>query len=200
MIYWNHSSLVIFVNDAKYIHFYPAFQLPRNRAFHLASINHKINQILLIPLLILTKTFLSNIIIDLSYNLSKYIQFEVFENCLKWVVYINTLFSPCYRLGRNGKLLKFLRILITVVYFKDRNWMSKTVYCISCLVVCKIVFCSEFPDIPDNAGRQTRRRAHVIAKRYAFHANSIKETLLQVFSWKTPILRNTCERLLLNIL
>ena len=28
MVYCNHSSLVIFVNDAKYIHFYPTFQLP----------------------------------------------------------------------------------------------------------------------------------------------------------------------------
>ena len=52
--------------------------------------------------------------------------------------------------------------------------MSKTVYCISCLVVCKIVFCSEFPDIPDNAGRKTRRRrTQAIAKRYVFHANAI---------------------------
>ena len=172
MVYCNHSSLVIFVNDAKYIHFYPAFQLPRNRAFQFASINHKINQILLIPLLILAKTFLSNII-DLSYNLSKYIQFEVFENCLKWVAYINTLFSPCYRFGRNRKLLKFLNILITVVYFKDRNWISKTGYCIRCLVVCKRVFCSKFPNIPDNAGRKTRR-TQAIAKRCGFHANAIK--------------------------
>ena len=130
---------------------------------------------MLISLQILAKTFPSNIIIDLSYNLSKYIQFEVFENCLKWVVYINTLFSPCYRLGRNGKLLKFLRILITVVYFKGRNLISKTVYCICCLVVFKITFCSEIPGIPDNAGRKTRRRrrTHAIAKRYAFHANAI---------------------------
>ena len=117
--------------------------------------------------------FASNIIIDLSYNLSNYIQFEVFENCLKWVAYINTLFSPCYRLGRNGKLLKCLRILITVVYFKDRNWICKTVYCISSLVVCKIAFCSEFPNIPDSAGRKTRKkRTQTIAKRYAFHADA----------------------------
>ena len=39
--------------------------------------------------------FSSNVIIDLSYNLSNCIQFEVSENCLKWVAYINTLFSPC---------------------------------------------------------------------------------------------------------
>ena len=81
----------------------------------------------------------------------RHIQFEVFETCLKWVVYINTMFSSSYRLDRNGKLLC---ILITVVHFKGRSWSSKTVYCISCLIVCKIVFCSKFPDIPDNAGRK----------------------------------------------
>ena len=60
--------------------------------FHIARyINiHKINRILLILLQILVKTFVSNIIIDLSYNLSKYKQFELFQNCLKWVVYVNT--------------------------------------------------------------------------------------------------------------
>ena len=123
MVYCNHSSLVIFFNDAKYIHFYPTFQLSPTLPANTVQVQtiHKINQILLILLQILTKTFPSNIILDLLYSLSKYIQSEVFENCLKWVVYINTLFSPCYRLGRNGKLLKFLRILITVVYFKDWN-------------------------------------------------------------------------------
>ena len=75
MVYCNHSSLIILINDVNYI--------------------HKINQILFISPEILAKTFASNIIIDLSYNLSKYMQFEVFENYLKWVVYINTLFSPC---------------------------------------------------------------------------------------------------------
>ena len=82
--------------------------------------------------------------------------------CLKTVwsgLFTSTLFSPCsYRLDRNGMLLKFLYILITVMYFKDWNWISETVNCISCSVVCKIVFCSEFPDIPDNAGKVTRRR------------------------------------------
>ena len=96
-----------------------------------------------------------------------------------------------YRLEeKNGRLVKFLRIPITIVYFKDRNWSSKRVNCISCLVVCKIVFCSEFPDIPDNAGKVTRRtrrrrrkrrRTQAIAKRYAFHANAI-------IPWKRRIL------------
>ena len=71
--------------------------------------------------------------------------------CFKTVwsgLFTSTLFSPrlLSRLDRNGMLLKFLRILITVMYFKDRNWISKTVNCISYSVVCKIVFCSEFPD------------------------------------------------------
>ena len=48
-------------------------------------------------------------------------------------------------------LLKLLRILIPVMYFKDRNWISKTLNCIIYLVVCEIVFCSKFSDIPDNA-------------------------------------------------
>ena len=43
-------------------------------------------------------------------------------------------------------------------------------------MVCKIVFCSEFPDIPDNAGKVTRRRRRrriqAIAKRYMFHADA----------------------------
>ena len=37
------------------------------------------------------------------------------------------------------------------MYFKGRNWISKTLNCIICLVVCEIVFCSKFSDIPDNA-------------------------------------------------
>ena len=42
-------------------------------------------------------------------------------------------------------------------------------------MVCKIIFCSEFPDIPDKASRETRRRrTEAIAKRYAFHANATR--------------------------
>ena len=43
-------------------------------------------------------------------------------------------------------------------------------------MVCKIVFCPEFLDIPDNFGRKTRkrRRRQAIAKRYAFHANATR--------------------------
>ena len=44
-------------------------------------------------------------------------------------------------------------------------------------MVCKIICCSEFPNILEKAVRKTtrrrRRRAQAIAKRYAFHANAI---------------------------
>ena len=40
-------------------------------------------------------------------------------------------------------------------------------------MVCKITFCSEFPDILNKAGRVTRRRTQAIEKRFAFHANAI---------------------------
>ena len=50
-------------------------------------------------------------------------------------------------------------------------YRNKELNCIGCSIVCKISFCSEFPDIPDEAGRKTRRRTQTIAKRYAFHAN-----------------------------
>ena len=47
--------------------------------------------------------------------------------------------------------------------------------CISFLVACKIGFCSEFLDIPDSAGRKTkRRRAQAVAKHSAFHANATR--------------------------
>ena len=164
---WRSSSMMQKVHL-----FLPTFSTSFNPFRFQVQTIHKINQILLISLQILAKIFASNIIIDLSYNLSNCIQFEVFENCLKWVAYINTLFSPCYRLGRNGKFLKCLRILIAVVYFKDRKWIWKTVYWISSLVVCKIAFYFEFPDIPDSTGRKIRRRTQAIAKRYAFHANA----------------------------
>ena len=52
--------------------------------------------------------------------------------------------------------------------------MYNTMYRISRSMVCKIIFCSEFPDIPDKAGRKTRRRrrTQAIAKPYASHANA----------------------------
>ena len=120
--------------------------------------------------------------------------------CFKTVwsgLFISTLFSRCrYCLDRNGMLFKFLRILITVMYFKDRNWVTKTVYCISCSVVCKIVFCSEYPVIQDNAGKVTRRtrsrrkrrRTQSIAKRYAFHTNAKSRFFKNEKQWLNNII------------
>ena len=82
----------------------------------------------------------------------------------------------------------FWRILITTVYFKDQNWISKTMYCISCSMVCKTIFCSEFLNILDKAGRKTRRRrrrgrrTQTIAKRYALHTNAIN-LCISSFCW-----------------
>ena len=79
-----------------------------------------------------------------------------------------------------------LKGLITAVYFTDHNRVFKTVYCIRCSVVCKIVFCSEFPDIPDNTGKVTRRRrrrTQAIAKRDAFYANAKKSKLYNLHDY-----------------
>ena len=116
----HHSSLVILIIDAKFIHFYPTFQIPPTLSPCKDKAIHKINRILLVSLQILVKSFVSNIMIDLSYNLCKYIQYKhvwkVFEaGCLHQRNLI-----ACYRLGGNGMLLKFLRILITAACFKDR--------------------------------------------------------------------------------
>ena len=54
-------------------------------------------------------------------------------------------------------------------------------------MVCKITFCSEFPDILNKAGRVTRRRTQTIEKRLVFHANAI--------NIKQSILRNNRKRL-----
>ena len=145
---------------------------------------------MLISLQILTKTFVSNTIIDFHTICASLYSLK----CLKTVwsrLFTSTHCSRlAYRLDRNGKLLKILRILITAVCFKDRNWISKSVYYISCSVVCKIVFCSEFPDIPYNAGKvkRGRIRTQVIAKRYAFHANAkTSHRRLEIWRWTVII-------------
>ena len=78
---------------------------------------------LLISLQFLVKLFVNNIIIVLSYNLNKYIQYKhvwkLFEvGCL----HQHTIVA-LYRLDRNEKLLE-------IMHYTDRNWISKTVYSI----------------------------------------------------------------------
>ena len=42
-------------------------------------------------------------------------------------------------------------------------------------MACKVLFCSEFPDIPEKIWQKSkRRRRKEIAKRYAFQGNAIK--------------------------
>ena len=69
---------------------------------------------------------------------------NTFENCLKWVVYINTL-SSCNTWIGMEICSTFLLILVTTMYFKDRKLISKTVYCYSCSMVCKIFFAPNSP-------------------------------------------------------
>ena len=132
-------------NDESYIHFYPTFQLPPTLVWTI----HKINRIFLISQHILVESLVSNMVIDLSKYKHAWKMFEL--GCLHQLTVI-----ALHRLDRR-KLLNFVRIPITVVYFKNRKWIPKTVYCISCSVVCKIFFCSEFPDIPDKAGSHKKK-------------------------------------------
>ena len=72
MVYCNHSSLVIFVKDAKYIHFYPNFRLPPALS-HCKYKPFIKSSKFCYSLQVLAKMFASNVIIDLSYNFSNYI-------------------------------------------------------------------------------------------------------------------------------
>ena len=108
----------------------------------------------------------------------------------------------CLHLHRHCSRLVAIAWIRTVMYFKDRNWISKTVNGISCSVACKLVFCSKFPDIPDNAGkvmrrtrkRRRKRRTQAIAKRYAFHANAKSKGFSQpVFTCSKPT-KETLEK------
>ena len=136
----------------------------------------------------MAKTFVSNIIIDLSSIWASIYTLK----CLKtgWGgLFTSTHCCRLVSLESQWKVAQIFACPNTAVDFKDRNWIPKTVHCISCLVVCKIVFCSEFPDILDNARRKTgrgRRRTQAIAKRYAFHANAMTVIFqyFPVFVWR----------------
>ena len=56
-----------------------------------------------------------------------------------------TVWNLSLTLNGNEKLLKFLRTLVTAVYFKDWDWISKTVYCIGCSMIVKQFFALSFP-------------------------------------------------------
>ena len=68
---------------------------------------------------------------------------------------------------------------------------NKELNCISCSVVCKTTFRSEFPGIPDKPDRVTRRRTQAIAKRLVFHANAKRDFGTFIFLWIYEIFKNT---------
>ena len=91
-------------------------------------------------------------------------------------LYTSTHCSRLVSMDRNGKLLKLLPILKTALYFKDRNWISKSVYCISCSVVCKIVFAPNFPIFRITLAKSREEEGeeeHRQLQNTLFHANSI---------------------------
>ena len=57
-------------------------------------------------------------------------------------------------MGRNDMLLEiFAYPTVTVMYFTGQNWIPKTVYCMSYVVVCKMFSCPEFPDRMEKSGK-----------------------------------------------
>ena len=72
MVCYNCSSLKMSVNDAKYIQFLPTFSTFTLQVWA----THKITQVLFILLQMLVMLFVSIIIIDISYNLNKYLHYK----------------------------------------------------------------------------------------------------------------------------
>ena len=93
--------------------------------FHIASMNQMLN-----------RSFISNTIIVLSYNLSKYIQHKHIWKLFDVVVYINILSLLCISWIGMKSCSRFLHILVTTVHFMDQNWISKIFYCDYLLPIC----------------------------------------------------------------
>ena len=108
---------------AKYIHFQPIFPTSSSSFPLQVQAIHKINRILLTLLQILIKSFVSNILTEISHNLNKYVQyiFKVVFSSTHWNRFVLLVWE--WKVAQN-----FLRILVTIFHFKDRNWVSKTVY------------------------------------------------------------------------
>ena len=132
MIFYNHSSLVILVKDAKYIHFYLTFHLlsapsywPPHRKYKpfIKSIGFYFFHY---------KCWLN--IIDLSYTLNKYIH-SVKLSEVGWLLQYTA--AALYRLDRNETLLEIFAYLSFVT---DLNWISKFMYCKVTLPYPKFTF------------------------------------------------------------
>ena len=120
-----HISLMILVNDAKYIHVLSIFSTSAS-PFTLQVIFHKFIRILFILLQMLINLFSSNRIIDMLDNLNKYISvvvLNIFKNFLKWFVFIYSLSTviACIACMRMKSCSKILHTLVTVMNFTDRN-------------------------------------------------------------------------------
>ena len=92
----------------------------------------------------MAKTFVSNIIIDLSSIWASTYTLK----CLKtgWGgLFTSTHCCHLVSLEWQWKVAQIFACPNTAVDFKDRNWIPKTIHCISCLVVCKIVFAPNSP-------------------------------------------------------
>ena len=68
----------------------------------------------------------------------------------------------------NGKEWNVVYPTVTVMHFTDQNCCSKTVYCISCVMVCKIFFGSEFPKKMEKTGNCKKRLAFQVNAKIAF--------------------------------
>ena len=123
MVYYNHSSLMILVNDAKYIQFLCIFSTSLSR-----FISHSlITQILLFRykcwLCYLSATWLIYQRIQIIIH-----SINTFKNFLNRRPYICTLELPCIAWMEMKSCSKFLSILVAAVHFTDRNWIYKTVH------------------------------------------------------------------------
>ena len=110
MVYYNCSSPKILVNDENYIHFLPIFLISLSPFKMQWQTIHKTNRTLHASLTLhtyLAKSFVSNIIIEISYNLNKYIQYKQVWNLFEKVSLHLHDVIVLYRLDGKKKLLEF---------------------------------------------------------------------------------------------
>ena len=125
MVQYNHRSLMISVNDTKYIHLLTIFRT--FQSFSCCKYKPFISG-LIILLQMLFKLFFSNRIIHTLQNLNKYVVLNTFNSILKWFVFIQS--NRCNRLHRcwEGMGCSFFAYrTVTGVHFTDQNLISKTI-------------------------------------------------------------------------
>ena len=101
----------------------------------------------------LVKLFLAIQIIDILYNLEVYVMLNMFKAILKWFVFIRivlslTIATACIAWWEGMEIFEIFAFrMVKVAHFTDQNWISKTVYCFRCELVCKIGFTDGNPKI-----------------------------------------------------